>query len=147
MPVECSHARQINEKLASFNVLQKTLKEKEEHIEQLLKERDMERSEVVRAAAQVDEVGAPPGEVPSSDEGLASSAKHSAVRTDVLTLYPMTCVMFAGGSTADVAEAGARALRARDRGKDGQLHRHDRQPHRGEEERSGQTRRGKTVRL
>lgn len=36
--------------------LQKALKEKEEHIEQLLKERDMERSEVVRAAAQVDEV-------------------------------------------------------------------------------------------
>ena len=35
---------------------QKALKEKEEHIEQLLKERDMERSEVVRAAAQVDEV-------------------------------------------------------------------------------------------
>ena len=36
--------------------LQKALKEKEEHIEQLLKERDMERSEVARAAAQCDEV-------------------------------------------------------------------------------------------
>ncbi|XP_064651495.1 CAP-Gly domain-containing linker protein 1-like isoform X19 [Lineus longissimus] len=34
---------------------QKALKEKEEHIEQLLRERDMERSEVARAAAQVDE--------------------------------------------------------------------------------------------
>ena len=37
-------------------ILQKALKEKEEHIEQLLKERDMERSEVARAAAQCDEV-------------------------------------------------------------------------------------------
>ena len=36
---------------------QKALKEKEEHIEQLLRERDLERSEVARAAAQVDEVG------------------------------------------------------------------------------------------
>ena len=36
--------------------LQKALKEKEEHIEQLLRERDLERSEVARAAAQVDEV-------------------------------------------------------------------------------------------
>ena len=35
---------------------QKALKEKEEHIEQLLRERDLERSEVARAAAQVDEV-------------------------------------------------------------------------------------------
>ncbi|XP_076108571.1 uncharacterized protein LOC143076624 isoform X10 [Mytilus galloprovincialis] len=34
---------------------QKALKEKEEHIEQLLKERDLERSEVARAAAQCDE--------------------------------------------------------------------------------------------
>ncbi|XP_071178606.1 CAP-Gly domain-containing linker protein 1-like isoform X4 [Mytilus edulis] len=33
----------------------KALKEKEEHIEQLLKERDLERSEVARAAAQCDE--------------------------------------------------------------------------------------------
>jgi hypothetical protein len=31
------------------------LKEKEEHIEQLLQERDLERSEVARAAAQVEE--------------------------------------------------------------------------------------------
>ena len=37
-------------------VVQKALKEKEEHIEQLLRERDLERSEVARAAAQVDEV-------------------------------------------------------------------------------------------
>uniref|UniRef100_A0A0B7BEA5 CAP-Gly domain-containing protein n=1 Tax=Arion vulgaris TaxID=1028688 RepID=A0A0B7BEA5_9EUPU len=34
---------------------QKALKEKEEHIEQLLRERDLERSEVARAAAHVDE--------------------------------------------------------------------------------------------
>jgi len=37
------------------SVTQKALKEKEEHIEQLLRERDLERSEVARAAAQVDE--------------------------------------------------------------------------------------------
>lgn len=36
-------------------LVQKALKEKEEHIEQLLRERDLERSEVARAAAQVDE--------------------------------------------------------------------------------------------
>ena len=36
---------------------QKALKEKEEHIEQLLRERDLERSDVARSAAQVDEVG------------------------------------------------------------------------------------------
>ena len=36
--------------------VQKALKEKEEHIEQLLRERDLERSEVARAAAHVDEV-------------------------------------------------------------------------------------------
>jgi len=39
-----------------FVCWQKALKEKEEHIEQLLRERDLERSEVARAAAQVDEV-------------------------------------------------------------------------------------------
>ena len=39
-----------------LNFLQKALKEKEEHIEQLLRERDLERAEVARAAAQVDEV-------------------------------------------------------------------------------------------
>ena len=36
---------------------QKALKEKDEHIEQLLRERDLERSDVARSAAQVDEVG------------------------------------------------------------------------------------------
>lgn len=40
---------------ATTSALQKALKEKEEHIEQLLKERDLERAEVARAAAQVDE--------------------------------------------------------------------------------------------
>lgn len=35
---------------------QKALKEKEEHIEQLLRERELERSEVARAAAKVDQV-------------------------------------------------------------------------------------------
>ena len=37
-------------------ILQKALKEKEEHIEQLLKERDLERDVVAGAAAMVDEV-------------------------------------------------------------------------------------------
>ncbi|GFS02320.1 CAP-Gly domain-containing linker protein 1 [Elysia marginata] len=40
---------------ATTAALQKALKEKEEHIEQLLRERDLERSEVARAAAHVDE--------------------------------------------------------------------------------------------
>lgn len=35
---------------------QKALKEKQEHIEQLLKERDLERSEFARTASQIDEV-------------------------------------------------------------------------------------------
>ncbi|XP_033747589.1 LOW QUALITY PROTEIN: CAP-Gly domain-containing linker protein 1-like [Pecten maximus] len=40
---------------ATTTALQKALKEKEEHIEQLLRERDLERAEVARAAAHVDE--------------------------------------------------------------------------------------------
>ncbi|KAK7455724.1 hypothetical protein BaRGS_00039464 [Batillaria attramentaria] len=40
---------------ATTAALQKALKEKEEHIEQLLRERDLERSEVARAASQVDD--------------------------------------------------------------------------------------------
>lgn len=38
--------------------LQKTLKEKEEHIEQLIRERELERSEVFKASVQKEEVGA-----------------------------------------------------------------------------------------
>lgn len=38
-----------------MTLLQETLKEKEFHIEQLLKERDLERAEVTRAASQADE--------------------------------------------------------------------------------------------
>ncbi|XP_052801595.1 CAP-Gly domain-containing linker protein 1-like isoform X4 [Mya arenaria] len=41
--------------ISTTTALQKALKEKEEHIEQLLRERDLERSDVARAAAQVDE--------------------------------------------------------------------------------------------
>jgi hypothetical protein len=37
-------------------ILQKTLKEKEEHIQQLLVERDLERSEMARMASHLDEV-------------------------------------------------------------------------------------------
>lgn len=40
---------------ATHVALQEALKEKEQHIEQLLKERDMERAEVARAAVQVEE--------------------------------------------------------------------------------------------
>ncbi|KAL5017615.1 hypothetical protein ScPMuIL_007204 [Solemya velum] len=40
---------------ATTSALQKALKEKEEHIEQLLRERDLERAEVARAAAQIDD--------------------------------------------------------------------------------------------
>jgi len=42
--------------MMSFVVAQKALKEKEEHVEQLLVERDLERSELARMAARVDEV-------------------------------------------------------------------------------------------
>ncbi|XP_064651499.1 CAP-Gly domain-containing linker protein 1-like isoform X20 [Lineus longissimus] len=45
----------ISSTASSLSRSRKALKEKEEHIEQLLRERDMERSEVARAAAQVDE--------------------------------------------------------------------------------------------
>ena len=37
--------------------VQKALKEKQEHVEQLLKERDLERSEFAKTAAQIDDVG------------------------------------------------------------------------------------------
>ena len=45
----------MGESASMSSCSQKALKEKEEHIEQLLRERDMERSDVARAAAQVDE--------------------------------------------------------------------------------------------
>ncbi|XP_062582581.1 CAP-Gly domain-containing linker protein 1-like isoform X11 [Saccostrea cucullata] len=45
----------ISSTASSVSRSRKALKEKEEHIEQLLKERDLERAEVARAAAQVDE--------------------------------------------------------------------------------------------
>ncbi|XP_052074552.1 CAP-Gly domain-containing linker protein 1-like isoform X7 [Mytilus californianus] len=45
----------ISSSASSVSRSRKALKEKEEHIEQLLKERDLERSEVARAAAQCDE--------------------------------------------------------------------------------------------
>ena len=38
--------------------VQKALKEKQEHVEQLLKERDLERSEFAKTAAQIDEASA-----------------------------------------------------------------------------------------
>ncbi|XP_064651364.1 CAP-Gly domain-containing linker protein 1-like isoform X4 [Lineus longissimus] len=48
-------SRSKSSTLDDLSEIWKALKEKEEHIEQLLRERDMERSEVARAAAQVDE--------------------------------------------------------------------------------------------
>merc|ERR550534_1454871 len=41
--------------VSSYGGIQDLVKEKDQHIEQLLKEREMERSEVTRAAAQADE--------------------------------------------------------------------------------------------
>ena len=43
---------------SNTSALKDQLKEKEQHIEQLLKERDLERSEVAKAASQTDEVEA-----------------------------------------------------------------------------------------
>lgn len=41
--------------IALFNCEQDVLKEKQQHIEQLLKERDLERAEITKAASQVEE--------------------------------------------------------------------------------------------
>lgn len=39
-----------------FSLVQDVLKEKQQHIEQLLKERDLERAEITRVANQYDDV-------------------------------------------------------------------------------------------
>ena len=43
---------------SNTSALKDQLKEKEQHIEQLLKERDLERAEVAKAASQTDEAEA-----------------------------------------------------------------------------------------
>ena len=60
---------------------QKALKEKEEHVEQLLRERDLERSEVARAAAQVDKV-------------CRKSEQSSCLRIITFLLSPDYCRFF-----------------------------------------------------
>lgn len=57
--------------------LQKALKEKEEHIEQLLRERDLERSDVARAAAQVDEVESQLASVRAENDRLQYDMKET----------------------------------------------------------------------
>ena len=42
-----------------FTHLQKALKEKTEHVDQLLQERDLERSELARTSAQAENVSSP----------------------------------------------------------------------------------------
>lgn len=64
---------------------QKALKEKEEHIEQLLRERDLERSEVARAAAQVDEVSQYTG-WPVHETCLCVHMSHVTGTTMICTL-------------------------------------------------------------
>lgn len=41
---------------ATHNAMHEALKEKEHHLDQLMQERDLERSEVARTAAKLDEV-------------------------------------------------------------------------------------------
>jgi len=55
-------------------VVQKALKEKEEHIQQLLVERDLERAEFARMAAHVDEVN------------FSSVKKHSTLISNAVSM-------------------------------------------------------------
>ncbi|KAK7088112.1 hypothetical protein V1264_022072 [Littorina saxatilis] len=65
---------------ATTAALQKALKEKEEHIEQLLKERDLERSEVARAAAQVDDAEGQLTSMRSEQERFRGDAEELIAR-------------------------------------------------------------------
>lgn len=49
--------RNYKKKIQKFSFLarQEVLKEKQQHIEQLLRERDLERAEIAKAASQADE--------------------------------------------------------------------------------------------
>ncbi|KAG1711212.1 CAP-Gly domain-containing linker protein 1 [Nymphon striatum] len=58
---------------ATNTALQETLREKEQHIDQLLKEREMERSEVAQAAAQVEAVTKPSSLVNSTNRSVATT--------------------------------------------------------------------------
>ena len=63
-------------RLSRFHCLQDALREKEEHIEQLLKERDLEQTEIARVTAQMEET-----------EAKLDSLKGSDVPTPQLKMF------------------------------------------------------------
>ncbi|XP_059141289.1 CAP-Gly domain-containing linker protein 1-like isoform X2 [Physella acuta] len=65
---------------ATTAALQKALKEKEEHIEQLLRERDLERSEVARAAAHVDEAEGQLSSIKAEQDRLRLDAEEQIAK-------------------------------------------------------------------
>ncbi|CAL1539261.1 unnamed protein product [Lymnaea stagnalis] len=65
---------------ATTAALQKALKEKEEHIEQLLRERDLERSEVARAAAHVDEAEGQLSSIKAEQDKLRLDAEEQITK-------------------------------------------------------------------
>ncbi|XP_036370729.1 CAP-Gly domain-containing linker protein 1 isoform X2 [Octopus sinensis] len=65
---------------ATTSALQKALKEKEEHIEQLLRERELERSEVARAAAKVDQAEGDLAVMRSEHDRFKDSADDALVK-------------------------------------------------------------------
>ncbi|XP_022250079.1 CAP-Gly domain-containing linker protein 1-like isoform X2 [Limulus polyphemus] len=65
---------------ATNNAIQEALKEKEEHIEQLLRERDLERAEVARAAGQVDEVEKKLADLQKKHQGYLEETEGSLVQ-------------------------------------------------------------------
>ncbi|XP_076339911.1 uncharacterized protein LOC143240774 isoform X2 [Tachypleus tridentatus] len=65
---------------ATNNAIQEALKEKGEHIEQLLRERDLERGEVARAAGQVDEVEKKLADLQKEHQGYLEETECSLVQ-------------------------------------------------------------------
>ncbi|XP_041347647.1 CAP-Gly domain-containing linker protein 1-like isoform X3 [Gigantopelta aegis] len=65
---------------ATASAIQKALKEKEEHIEQLLQERDLERADVARAAAMVDEAESQLAMARSDSERYRTDTEEQLVR-------------------------------------------------------------------
>ncbi|KAK0058804.1 CAP-Gly domain-containing linker protein 1 [Biomphalaria pfeifferi] len=69
---------------ATTAALQKALKEKEEHIEQLLRERDLERSEVARAAAHVDEAEGQLSTIKAEQDRLRLDAEEQLAKYRIM---------------------------------------------------------------
>ncbi|KAH9525482.1 CAP-GLY domain-containing linker protein 1 [Bulinus truncatus] len=69
---------------ATTAALQKALKEKEEHIEQLLRERDLERSEVARAAAHVDEAEGQLSSIKAEQDRLRLDAEEQITKYRIM---------------------------------------------------------------